>query len=82
MYQLALANLAMWTRDLFPCFCVLLVREITAGSAVENSGKLLFSDKKHASHQGQEPSLFLARAVFLARKVFPAFYFALAFQLT
>src|SRR5436190_1967506 len=39
--------------------------------------KSCFSDKKHASHQGKEPSLFLARAVFLAKKVFPACYFAL-----
>src|SRR6266568_4175154 len=39
--------------------------------------KSFFSDKKHASHQGKEPSLFLARAVFLAKKVFPACYFAL-----
>src|SRR5229473_7380197 len=39
--------------------------------------KALFSDKKHASHQGKEPSLFRACAVFLAKKVFPACYFAL-----
>ncbi len=39
--------------------------------------KSFFSEKKYASHQGKEPSLFLARAVFLAKKVFPAFYFAL-----
>src|ERR1700694_1400720 len=39
--------------------------------------KAFFSDKKHASHQGKEPSLFRACAVFLAKKVFPACYFAL-----
>jgi hypothetical protein len=39
--------------------------------------KAFFSDKKHASHQGKAPSLFRACAVFLAKKVFPACYFAL-----
>jgi hypothetical protein len=39
--------------------------------------KYFFSEKKYASHQGKEPSLFRACAVFLAKKVFPAFYFAL-----
>jgi hypothetical protein len=39
--------------------------------------KAFFSDKKQASHQGKEPSLFRACAVFLAKKVFPACYFAL-----
>src|SRR5258706_1085068 len=39
--------------------------------------KAFVSDKKHASHQGKEPSLFRACAVFLAKKVFPACYFAL-----
>ena len=39
--------------------------------------KALFSDKKQASQQGKEPSLFRACAVFLAKKVFPACYFAL-----
>src|SRR5258706_15701452 len=39
--------------------------------------KAFFSDKKHGSHQGKEPSLFHACAVFLAKKVFPACYFAL-----
>ncbi len=35
------------------------------------------SAKKHPSHQGKESSLFLARAVFLTERAFPACYFAL-----